>query len=101
MSKVCVFFGTGFEEIEALTVVDLLRRASVDVSMVSITGEKTVTSSHKITVEMDMMMFGRQIRGLSYVYAAGLTFVFAALVNFAMYYKLKRVEMVESLKSVD
>ena len=53
------------------------------------------------TVEMDMMMFGRQIRGLSYVYAAGLTFVFAALVNFAMYYKLKRVEMVESLKSVD
>lgn len=56
MSKVCVFFGTGFEEIEALTVVDLLRRASVDVSMVSITGEKTVTSSHKITVEMDMML---------------------------------------------
>ena len=53
------------------------------------------------TVEMDMMMFGRQIRGLSYVYAAGLTFVFAAFVNFAMYYKLKRVEMVESLKSVD
>ena len=53
------------------------------------------------TVEMDMMMFGRQICGLSYVYAAGLTFVFAALVNFAMYYKLKRVEMVESLKSVD
>lgn len=53
------------------------------------------------TVEMDMMMFGRQIHGLSFVYAAGLTFIFAALVNFAMYYKLKRVEMVESLKSVD
>lgn len=53
------------------------------------------------TVEMDMMMFGRQIHSLSFVYAAGLTFIFAALVNFAMYYKLKRVEMVESLKSVD
>lgn len=56
MSKVCVFFGTGFEEIEALTVVDLLRRASVDVAMVSITGEKQVTSSHKVTVEMDMLL---------------------------------------------
>ena len=32
---------------------------------------------------------------------AAVAFVFAALVNFAMYYKLKRVEMVESLKSVD
>lgn len=56
MNKVCVFFGTGFEEIEALTVVDLLRRASVDVSMVSITGEKRVESSHKIWVEMDMLL---------------------------------------------
>lgn len=55
MSKVCVFFGTGFEEIEALTVVDLLRRASIDVSMVSITGEKKVESSHKVWVEMDML----------------------------------------------
>lgn len=56
MNKVCVFFGTGFEEIEALTVVDLLRRASVDVSMVSITGAKRVESSHKIWVEMDMLL---------------------------------------------
>ncbi|MBD5543996.1 MAG: DJ-1/PfpI family protein [Lachnospiraceae bacterium] len=56
MNKVCVFFGTGFEEIEALTVVDLLRRAAIDVSMVSITGEKRVESSHKIWVEMDMLI---------------------------------------------
>lgn len=55
MSKVCVFFATGFEEIEALTVVDILRRARVDVDMVSITGEKKVTGSHKITVEMDKL----------------------------------------------
>ena len=53
------------------------------------------------TVEMEMMMFGRQIFVPSYIYAAGLTLLFAVLVNFAMYYKLKRVEMVESLKSVD
>ncbi len=54
-----------------------------------------------LTVEMDMMMFGREIQTMSYIYAAGLTLVFAALVNFAMYFKLKNVEMVESLKSVD
>lgn len=53
MSKVCVFFATGFEEIEALTVVDILRREKMDVDMVSITEEKKVTGSHKITVEMD------------------------------------------------
>ena len=56
MSKVCVFFANGFEEIEALTVVDILRRANVDVDMVSITGEKKVTGSHNITVEMDKLI---------------------------------------------
>lgn len=55
MGKVCVFFATGFEEIEALTVVDILRRAEIDVDMVSVTGEKKVTGSHKITVEMDKL----------------------------------------------
>ena len=55
MSKVCVFFAAGYEEIEALTVVDILRRASIDVEMVSITGEKKVTGSHNITVEMDKL----------------------------------------------
>lgn len=56
MSKVAVFFGTGYEEIEALTVVDILRRAGIETSMVSITGEKKVTSSHKVTVEMDELL---------------------------------------------
>ena len=56
MSKVCVFFANGFEEIEALTVVDILRRANVDVDMVSVTGEKKATGSHNITVEMDKLI---------------------------------------------
>ncbi len=56
MSKVCVFFGTGYEEIEALTVVDLLRRQGIDTDMVSVTGEKTVTGSHQIKVEMDRLI---------------------------------------------
>lgn len=55
MSKVCIFFAAGYEEIEALTVVDILRRADIDVDMVSVTGEKNVTGSHNITVQMDKL----------------------------------------------
>lgn len=54
MKKIAIFFGTGYEEIEALTVVDMCRRAGIEISMVSITGESKVTGSHGITVEMDL-----------------------------------------------
>lgn len=56
MNQVCVFFATGFEEIEALTVVDLLRRAGIDTQMVSVSGERQVTSSHQVTVCMDKLL---------------------------------------------
>lgn len=56
MSKVCVFFAAGFEEIEGLTVVDLLRRQGIDTEMVSVMEEKTVTGAHKIPVVMDSML---------------------------------------------
>ncbi len=56
MSKVCVFFGTGYEEIEALTVVDILRRAGVETDMVSVMGERTVMGSHQIPVVMDKLL---------------------------------------------
>lgn len=50
---IAVFFANGYEEIEALTVVDLTRRAGIETWMVSITEEKAVTGSHSITVSMD------------------------------------------------
>lgn len=53
------------------------------------------------TVEMDSIMFGLTLDVKSYLIAAGLTIVFAIFVNLAMYYKLKNIEMVESLKSID
>ena len=56
MSKVCVFFAEGYEEIEALTVVDLLRRAGIETQMVSVTGDKQVTSSHNVPVIMDALL---------------------------------------------
>lgn len=56
MSKAAVFFGTGYEEIEALTVVDILRRAGIETMMVSVMGEKSVAGSHNINVEMDALI---------------------------------------------
>ncbi len=56
MGKVCVFFGAGYEEIEALAVVDLLRREQIATDMVSITDSKTVTGSHDIPVIMDKLL---------------------------------------------
>lgn len=54
MSRIGVFFAEGFEEIEALTVVDVCRRAGVEVQMVSVSGDRTVSGSHGIGVQMDM-----------------------------------------------
>ena len=54
-----------------------------------------------VTVEIDNMMFGRNIDYKSFVFSALLTIIFSIMVNIAMYYKLKKVQMVESLKSVD
>ena len=71
MSKVCVFFATGFEEIEALTVVDILRRAKIDVDMVSITEEKRVTGSHGITVEMDTVFAEVDFEGTDMIVLTG------------------------------
>ena len=50
---------------------------------------------------MDYVMFGRNISLFSFIISSILTMIFALLVNFEMYYKLKNVQMVESLKSVD
>lgn len=55
MSRAAIFFATGFEEIEALTVVDVLRRGGVAADMVSVTGEREVTGSHGITVKTDKL----------------------------------------------
>lgn len=53
MSKVYVFLADGTEEVEALTVVDLLRRAGITVVTVSVMENKKIMSSHKIGIEAD------------------------------------------------
>ncbi len=51
--KVCVFLADGFEEIEGLTVVDLLRRAGIEVTTTSITGNDIIHGAHGIDVLAD------------------------------------------------
>lgn len=53
------------------------------------------------TVEVDMMMFGRNVFPSSYLFSGLLTLVFSLFVNYMMYYRLKKIDMIESLKSVE
>jgi protein deglycase len=55
MKKVFIHFADGFEEIEALAPVDILRRAGCDVTMVSIMGRKEVTSSRGVKIIADKL----------------------------------------------
>lgn len=55
MARVSCILADGFEEIEGLTVVDLLRRAQIDINMVSITGKLEVTGSHEIKIIADSL----------------------------------------------
>ena len=55
MNKTAIFLANGFEEIEALTVVDPLRRAQIEISTVSISDSLEVTGSHNITVKADKL----------------------------------------------
>lgn len=55
MKNVYVFLATGFEEIEALTPVDILRRAGMDVRLVSVSGSETVKGARNIEVKSDLL----------------------------------------------
>lgn len=53
------------------------------------------------TVEVDSAMFGREINAPSYVYSLILTIIFSLIINGVMYFKLRKIDMVESLKSIE
>lgn len=54
-----------------------------------------------VTAEIDMVMFVRTIKAIDFVHSAILTIVFSGLVNIVMYRRLKKIDMVESLKSAE
>ena len=53
------------------------------------------------TVEVDAAMFGRNINMPSYLYSLLFTIAFSMIVNGVMYFKLRKIDMVESLKSIE
>jgi len=55
MAKVYVFLANGFEDIEALIPVDVLRRGGVDVTTVSVAGTRMVETAHRVSVEADAL----------------------------------------------
>ncbi|MGN0401694.1 MAG: DJ-1 family glyoxalase III [Acetatifactor sp.] len=55
MNRLAVFFAEGFEEIEALTVVDICRRGGLTIDMISVTGNLEVTSSHGVIIKTDRL----------------------------------------------
>ena len=52
---VFIHMAEGYEEVEALTCVDVLRRAGIDAKMVSVTGNRMVTGAHGISIEADLL----------------------------------------------
>lgn len=54
-TTILIHLATGFEETEAVTIIDVLRRADLDVMMVSVTGFHKVTGAHNISIEADLL----------------------------------------------
>ncbi len=67
---VYVLLGTGFEEVEAIAPVDLMRRSGIEVQTVGITG-KTVYGSHKIGVEADILPEEMDLDGMEMIVLPG------------------------------
>ena len=56
MNKIAIFLADGFEEIEGLTVVDICRRAGLEIDTVSINGRLEINGSHGIKVNADKVL---------------------------------------------
>ncbi len=57
MSKAAIFLATGFEEIEAVSIIDVLRRGGMELDIVSVSGMEYVEGAHGIVVKSDLLFF--------------------------------------------
>lgn len=57
MGKAAIFLATGFEEIEAISIIDVLRRGEVEIDIVSVSGNESVQGSHGINIISDKLFF--------------------------------------------
>lgn len=71
MDRSYVFLANGFEEIEALTVIDVMRRAGMDVKTVSITEDNAVTGTHGVTVLADLLFENTDFRDAEWLIVPG------------------------------
>ena len=71
MKRSYLFLATGFEEIEALGTADILRRAGMDITLVSIHKERMVTGAHGITVAADVVMDGADFSDADWLICPG------------------------------
>ena len=71
MKRVNIYLAEGFEEIEAITVVDVLRRAEIDARMISITGSKDVKGAHGIMVTADEVFENADNKGIDMIVLPG------------------------------
>jgi len=55
MNQIYIHLAEGFEEIEAITIIDVLRRAGLNVTSVSVTGNRMVKGSHNIEIKADLL----------------------------------------------
>lgn len=71
MNRSFLFLAPGFEEIEALTVVDVMRRAGMDIKTVSIVPEHKVTGANGITVEADLLFSKTKFDNIEWLITPG------------------------------
>lgn len=71
MNRSFLFLAPGFEEIEALTVVDVMRRAGMDIKTVSIIPDLMVTGAHGVTVKADMLFSETQFENIEWLVIPG------------------------------
>ncbi|MGE4586180.1 MAG: DJ-1 family glyoxalase III [Mangrovibacterium sp.] len=71
MKTTAIFLASGFEEIEAITVIDVLRRAGIPVQTVSMTGQYEVTGGHQIPVRTDRLFEEFDFRSLDMIILPG------------------------------
>lgn len=57
MSKAAIFLATGFEEIEAISIIDVLRRGQIDLDIVSVSGMEFIEGAHGIIVKSEKLFF--------------------------------------------
>ena len=69
--KVCAFLTDGFETVEALAVIDILRRADIRTDMISITGDINVKSAQGVVVKADALLDGYVFEGDELIFLPG------------------------------